>query len=60
MPLKHAEVEEEQEYDTDSDAEYPIADNDEEDSVDDLVFLRAVATRSGRMVKVIQRVIRFG
>ena len=60
MPLKHAEVEEKQEYDTDSDAEYPIADNDEEDSVDDLVFLRAVATRSGRMVKVIQRVIRFG
>ena len=34
------------EYDIDSDAEYPIADNDEEDSLDDSVFLRAVTTRS--------------
>ena len=38
-------------YDTDSDAEYPFADHDEEDSV----FLRAVTTRSGRMVRVVQR-----
>ena len=53
--VEEAEVEEEEEYDTDSDAEYPIADNDEEDSLDDLVFLRAVTTRSGRMVRVIQR-----
>ena len=53
--VEEAEVEEEEEYDTYSDAEYPIADNDEEDSLDDLVFLRAVTTRSGRMVRVIQR-----
>ena len=32
-------------------AEYPIADNDEEDFLDDLVILRAVTTRSGRMVR---------
>ena len=43
------------EYDTDSDAEYDIADNDEEDSLDDSVFLRAVTTRSWRMVRVVQR-----
>ena len=53
--VEEAEVEEEEEYDTDSDAEYPIADNDEEDSLEDLVFLRAVTTRSGRMVRVVQR-----
>ena len=28
------------------------ADNDEEDSLDDLKFLRAVTTRSGRMIEV--------
>ena len=49
------EKEEAEEYDTDTDGEYPIADNDEEDSVDDLVFLRAVTTRSGRMVRVVHR-----
>ena len=53
--VEETEVEEEEEYDTDSGAEYPIADNDEEDSLDDLVFLRAVTTRSGRMVRVVQR-----
>ncbi|PFX13375.1 hypothetical protein AWC38_SpisGene22544 [Stylophora pistillata] len=53
--VEAAEVEEEEEYDTDSDAEYSIADNDEEDSLDDLVFIRAVTARSGRMVRVIQR-----
>ena len=42
-----AEVEEEEEYDTDSDTDYRTADNDEEDSLDDLMFLRAVTTRSG-------------
>ncbi|XP_068692920.1 uncharacterized protein [Montipora foliosa] len=47
--VEETEVEEEEEYDTDSDAEYPIADKDEEDSLDDLVFLRAVTRRSGRM-----------
>ena len=49
------EEEEEEEYDTDSDAEYPIADNYEVDSFDDLLFLRAVTTRSGRMVRVFHR-----
>ena len=39
----------------DSEAEYPIADNDEEDSLDDLDFLRAVTTRSRWMVRVIQQ-----
>ena len=53
--VEEAEEEEEEEYDTDSDAEYPIADIDEEDSLDDLVFLRAVTTQSGRMVRVIHR-----
>ena len=48
-------IEEEEEYDTDSDAEYPIADNYEVDSLDDLLFLRAVTTRSGRMVRVVHR-----
>ena len=47
---EEAEVEEEEEYDTDSDTGYPTADNDEEDSLDDLMFLRAVTTRSGRML----------
>ena len=42
-------------YDTDSDAEYSFADHDEEDSLEDSVFLRAVTTRSGRMVRVVQR-----
>ena len=32
------------EHDIDSDAEYPIADNDEEDSLDYSVFLLAVTT----------------
>ena len=50
-----AEVEEEEEYDTDSDTDYPTAENDEEDSLDDSMFLRAVTTRSGRMVRVIYR-----
>ena len=54
--VEEAEVEEEEEYDTDSDAEYPIANNYEVDSLDDLLFLRAVTTRSGhgRMVRVVQ------
>lgn len=34
---------------SDSDAECPITDNDEEDSLDDLVFLWVVTTGSGRM-----------
>ena len=34
-------------YDTDSDAENPKVDNDEEDSLDNLVFLPAVTMRSG-------------
>ena len=49
------EEEEKEEYDTDTDGECPIADNDEDDSVDDLVFLRAVTTRSGQMVRVVHR-----
>ena len=53
--VEEAEVEEEEEYDTDSDAEYPIAYNYEVDSLDDLLFLRAVTTRSGRMVRVVHR-----
>ncbi|KAM7425713.1 hypothetical protein ABFA07_022901 [Porites harrisoni] len=53
--VEEAEVEEEEEYDTDSDAEYPIADNYEVDSLDDLLFLRVVTTRSGRMVRVVHR-----
>ena len=53
--VEEAEVEEEEEYDTDSDAEYPIANNDKEDSLDDLVFLRAVTSRSGQMVRVVHR-----
>ena len=52
---EEAEVEEKEEYDTDSDTDYPTADNDEEDSLDDLMFLRAVTTRSGRMVRVVYR-----
>ena len=53
--VEETEVEEEEEYETGSDAEYSVTDNDEEDSLDDLVFLRAVTTRSGRMVRVVQR-----
>ena len=45
--VEETEVDEEEEHDTDSDAEYPTAENDEEDSLDDLVFLRAVTTQSG-------------
>ena len=52
---EEAEVEEEEEYDTDSDTDYPTADNDEEDSLDDLMFLRTVTTRSGRIVRVVYR-----
>ena len=49
---EEAEVEEEEEYDTDSDTDYATADNDEGDSLDVLMFLRAVTRRSGRMVRV--------
>ena len=52
---EEAEVEEKEEYDNDSDTDYPTADNDEEDSLDDLMFLRAVTTRSGRMIRVVYR-----
>ena len=52
---KEAEVEEEEEYDTDSDTDYATADNNEEDSLDDLMFLRAATTRSGRMAGVVYR-----
>ena len=46
--IDEAEVEEdEEEYDSDSDD--PTADSDE----DNLMFLRAVTTRSGRMVRVV-------
>jgi len=45
-----AEVEEDdEECDTDSDLDDPTADSDD----DDLMFLRAVSTRRGRMVRVI-------
>ena len=48
--IDEAEVEEdEEEYDTDSDSDDPTADSDE----DNLMFLRAVTTRSGRMVRVV-------
>ena len=53
--VKETEVEEEEEYDTDSDSDDPPADNDEEDTLDDLMFLRAVTTRNGRMVRVVFR-----
>ena len=53
--VEEAEVEEEEEYDTESDAEYPITNNYEVDSLDDLLFLRAITTRSGRMVRVVHR-----
>ena len=53
--IEEAEVKEEEEYDTDSDTEYPIADNDNRDSLDNLVFLRAVTTQSGRMVRVVHQ-----
>ena len=52
---EEAEVEEKEEYDTDSDTDYPTADNDEGDSLDDLMFLPAVTIRSGRMVRVVYR-----
>ena len=52
---EEAQVEVKEEYDTDSDTDYPTADNDEEDSLDDLMFLWAITTRSGRMVRVIYR-----
>ena len=41
------------EYNTDSDSDHPTADNDERDALDNLMFLRAVTTRSERMVRVI-------
>ena len=44
--VEEAKAEEGEEYENDSDAEYLIADNDKEDSLDDLVFLQAV-TRDG-------------
>ena len=48
--IDEAEVEEDEgEYDTDSDSDDPTADSDE----DNLMFLRAVTTRSGRMVRVV-------
>ena len=53
--VEEVQVEEEEEYDTDSDAEYPFADNYEVDSLNDLLFLRAVTTRTGRMVRVVHR-----
>ena len=53
--VEETDVEEEEEYDTDSDSDEPPADNDEEDTLDDLMFLRAVTTRSGRMVRVVFR-----
>ena len=40
---------------SDSDAECPIADNDEEDSLDDMVFLWAVTMQSGRMARVVHQ-----
>ena len=52
---RESRVEEKEEYETDSDTDYPTADNDEEDSLDDLMFLRAVTTRSRRMVRVVYR-----
>ena len=53
---EEAEVEEEEEYDTESDSDYPTApSNDKEDSLDDLMFLRAVTTRNRRMVRDIYR-----
>lgn len=51
--VEETDVEEKEEYDTDSDSDDPSADNDEEDTLDDLMFLRAVTTRSGRMVRVV-------
>lgn len=53
--VEETEVDEEEEYDTDSDSDDPPADNDEEDTLDNLMFLRAVTTRSGRMVRVVFR-----
>ena len=50
---EEADVErEKEEYGTDSDTDYPTADNDEGDFLDVVMFLRAVTTRSGRMVRV--------
>lgn len=53
--VEETDVEEKEEYDTDSDSDDPSVDNDEEDTLDDLMFLRAVTTRSGRMVRVVFR-----
>ena len=53
--VEETEVEEEEEYDIDSDSDQPAADNDEEDTLDNLMFLRAVTTRSARMVRVVYR-----
>ena len=44
--VEETEVEEEEEYDTDSDSDDPPADSDEEDTLDDLMFLRVVTTRN--------------
>ena len=52
---EETEVEEEEEYDIDSDSDQPTVDNDEEDTLDNLMFLRAVTTRKGRMVRVVYR-----
>ena len=52
--VEETEVEEEEEYDIDSDSNQPTADNDE-DALDNLMFLRAVTTRKGRMIKVVYR-----
>lgn len=46
--VEEAKVEQEKKYDTDSDTENPIADNEDEDSLKDLVFLQTVTTRSGQ------------
>ena len=52
--VEETEVEEEEEYDIDSDSNQPMVDNDE-DAFDNLMFLRAVTTRKGRMVRVVYR-----
>ena len=48
-------VEETEVEDIDSDSDQPTADNDEEDTLDNIMFLRAVTIRSGRMVRVVYR-----
>ena len=45
--VEEAEVTREEEYDTDSDSDHPTTDNDKEDTLDNLMFFRAVTTRSG-------------